>query len=242
MKPDIVYIYSHQASKWRGQELKYSLRSLERYGRNYGKVYIVGDKPPYLNDKIIHIKKEDKAANKERRIYEKLLCACQTEEISNPFLLFNDDYFLTRSIDLSLIGYFYFDRLENKVKSRKLNDIYRNALKNTAQALTERGLPTKHFDIHFPMKYYKDKFIEVMTGYDWEVRYGYVIKSLYANSLKIQGEDKPDHKIYLSHNKREIREVVKNSDIFSTDKITRALAEILQELYPNQSSYENILK
>jgi len=240
MKPDIVYIYSHQASRWRGQELKYSLRSLERYGRNYGKVYLVGDKAPYLNDKIIHIEKaDDSTYAKERRIYEKLLLACQTKDISNPFIFFNDDFFLTKEIDLSKIGYYFNRSLEDKLNLMQTKGQYWRAMNNTREALISKGLPTTHFDIHYPMKYYKDKFIEIMTEYDWDIRCGYVIKSLYANTLKIRGIEREDRKIHHTHNKKEIREYVEASDIFSTNDITRAMAETLSHLYSEKCSYES---
>ena len=91
---DLVYIYGDGYSKWRGQELMYSLRSVEKYVHNFRSVFIVGDFPCYLNQKAIHVlSPEDPRHCKERRIMNKLLKACDTEEISNPFLLYNDDYF-----------------------------------------------------------------------------------------------------------------------------------------------------
>ena len=239
MNFDIVYIYNHSCSKWRGQELKCSLRSLELYGKNYGNVYIVGDKAPYLNDRIIHIPMEDDETNtREKRICEKILRACRTEEISETFVMFNDDYFLLKEIDFSNLHYYYYNDLEKKAANRQKNDIYKKALQNTLIALLNEGHPIKHFDIHFPMYYNKEKFIEVMGQYFWGVKGGYVIKSLYANTLRIEGLQRRDCKIYLSHDKREIMDATKDVDLFSTENITRVMAEFLHKLYPNKSSYE----
>lgn len=239
MRPDIVYIYNEKLSRWRGQELKLSLRSLEKHGQNYNNVYLIGDKPPYLNDKIIHIPMEDDQKNsREKRICEKILTACRAKEISDPFVIFNDDYFLVNEIDFSELHYHYFNDLGTKAKNRGKNDMYKQALQNTLIALLSKGLPTKHFDIHYPMYYHKENFIKVMEQYDWTVKGGYVIKSLYANTLEIEGLPRKDHKIYLNHNKREITEAIANIDLFSTEHISRAMAEILHKLYPERSSYE----
>lgn len=238
---DIVYIYSYSSSKWRGQELRFSLRSLEKYGRNFRDIVIVGDKPIYINDgKINHIPCGNKQGNKERAIYEKLLIACKEETISDPFIAFQDDYFLVKEIDFSKLKYFYCNTLEERLSKRTPKDIYWHALQNTLSVLDDKSLSTKHFDIHYPIKYHKEKFIEVMTGHDWTIKGGYVIKSLYANSLKIKGEQKKDAKIFFSRSKKNIKEVIRSTDLFSTDKISREMGETFLELYPDKSQYEEL--
>ena len=55
---DIVYIIG-KGSKWNNQELKYSLRSIAKYGINIGKVFIVGYKPNFVSDEVIYIPCDD---------------------------------------------------------------------------------------------------------------------------------------------------------------------------------------
>lgn len=222
-----------------GQEIIYSVRSLEKFGKNYNNVVIIGDKPQAFNDAVIHIPKTDVGAWKERKICEKLLTACKSELVTDPFVFFNDDFFLVKPIDFSNLKYYYSDNLGNKILNRKTEDTYKRALKNTRDALFLRALTQKHFDIHYPMIYHKKKFIRVMENYDWNIRGGYVIKSLYANSLRIQGKPKKDYKIYVMHNKNKILEKINETDLFSTDEITRPMINVLQELYPNKSQFEN---
>lgn len=237
--PDIVYIYGEGCSKWRGRELLFSLRSLEKHSMSFGKVYIVGDKPKYLNNKIIHINKpDDKSQCKERRIYEKILTACRTGPISDPFIFFNDDFFLVKDINMTYLPYYYFNTVEAKASLRQKKDIYFRALKNTYEALKEKGLPTLYFDIHYPMYYHKEWFEKAMATYDWTKSGGYVVKSLYANTMKIKGNPKKDSKIFHSHSRKEIKDVIKQTDLFSTENITRTMALVLQELFPDKSTYE----
>lgn len=239
MKPDIVYIYNHECSKWFGREIIYSLRSLEQYGKNFGKVIIVGDKPSTLNENVIHIPKQDEAGNKERRIYEKLLTACNSELVSDPFVMFNDDYFLSKDINFPELEYFYADTLEIKILNKKDENTYKRALINTREALLKKGYGEKHYDIHYPMLIHKKKFIESMKDYDWEIRGGYVVKSLYVNSAEITpGKYKHDCKIRVMYDKNVMRGLIENTEVFSTGTITRPLGELLKEFYQLKSIYE----
>ena len=50
---DIVYIIG-SGSKWQDNELRYSLRSIEKFGGNFGEVYIVGDRlPPFIDPSTV---------------------------------------------------------------------------------------------------------------------------------------------------------------------------------------------
>ncbi len=241
LKPDIVYIHG-KYSEWRDQEIKYSLRSLEKYGRNYNNVYLIGEPSHYVDNSVIKFYhyEESPFDNKEKRIMDKILYACSIDEISNPFVMFNDDFFLVKPINFSELEYYYQYDLEEKIKRRKTDDYYKRAMKNTKEALENRGLPTKHFDIHYPILYDKTKFIEVMNSYDWKIGGGYVIKSLYCNTLRIEGKEKADRKIYISHDIKEIRHYASESDLISTAEITRAMASFFIENYPEVSTFEKI--
>jgi len=240
MHPDIVYIYGSNHSRWHGLEIIYSLRSLEIYGRNYGRVFIAGDKSRLLNSEVTHIpKSEDIAHCKERRIYEKLLEVCKDPQPTEEFVVFNDDYFLTKEIDFSNLNYFYHLRLSEKIARRKKADAYHRAMKNTEAVLKERGYSDYYFDIHYPMYYNKTKFLQIMQSYDWDVPAGYVIKSLYCNSAAVEPiAERRDNKIYISHSRAQIIQAMHDMDLLSTDMITRTMANVLMEKYPKKSKYE----
>lgn len=240
MNPDVVYIYSHEASWWRGRELLFSLRSLEKYGTGYNKVWLIGDKPAYLNDKINHIEMDDDSTHpKERKLFEKLLRACNTNEITKDFVFFNDDFFLTKEIDFSNLPECYSSKnIKDIIRGRKKN-AYTYAITNTYNVLIEKKAETKYFDIHYPMIYNKAKFQRTVGKCDWETaKAGYVIKSLYANLNKIPGRRRKDNKIYNEKNIKTILAIVESTDLFSTDEITHAMVKVLNRLYSDKSSYE----
>lgn len=235
---DIVYPLSEGLSHFRNEEIRYSLRSVEKYVKNYRNIYIIGDKPKYLNDKIIHIPfKENPNFCKERRIMEKFYFATTIQEISDNFLMFNDDYFFREPVNTVSIKSYYKGKLSEAIANRK-EGTYTTSLRNTFEALEQRGFETYNYDMHYPIVYNKQKFQEVMKSYDWDVRFGYVVKSLYANTLGIEGEYKKDCKLKMEHNREVILAKIKETDMFSTGEVTRAIINVLNELYPQKSLFE----
>ena len=51
---DILYCIG-EGSKWNNNELRYSLRSLEKFGKNVGNIYMVGYNPGFLSDEVTFI-------------------------------------------------------------------------------------------------------------------------------------------------------------------------------------------
>ena len=234
---DLVYPLNKLCSHWRNQELRYSLRSVEKFVKNYRNIYIIGDKPKYLNGEVAHVQHNDDPAHcKERRIMEKFKFACSIDEISDKFVMMNDDYFFIKEVDVQNLPYYHKGGLPGAISKQK--GLYRTSLSNTYNILTERGLNTLHFDLHYPVLYDKKLFPEVMEQYDWTIKAGYVVKSLYCNTLGIEGEYRPDCKLNHTHDKTEVLEQIADVDMFSTADMTRAIINIINEMYPYESKYE----
>ena len=236
---DIVYLLG-QGSAWQNNEIKHSLRSIERHLKNFDKVFIIGERPLWLNGEAIYIKhKDDMRYCKERRIMEKLLFACKLEQLSDKFIMFNDDYFLTGDIDAAGIPYYYSGMISARILKRKTLDIYAHSMVNTLCVLNIEGLPLKYFDIHYPIVYDKKLFPEVMDKYDWNIKNGYIIKSLYANTLQTEGELRKDCKVNKEGTVREIEDKVRGTDLFSTKTyLTPKFREFIMTLYPEKSRFE----
>lgn len=89
---DAVYILG-SGSKADDAEILYSVRSLSQYMLDLRDVYIVGSDPGNLPG-AIHIEASDKYEQKWQNAYHKTRIACETAEISDTFLLMNDDFFV----------------------------------------------------------------------------------------------------------------------------------------------------
>lgn len=256
---DIVIPY--KTSAWHDNELKYSLRSLEKFGRNVGNVFVVGDCPEFLKESIVkvrienerpfiesfsdgvfHIPATDKYGH-ERNIMEKLLIACKDPRVSENFIAWQDDYFLTAETDLENYPYYYSGTIQEKIAQRIPNDGYRRSMENTLNHLNIYGANNLFFDIHCPVIYNKGAFGAIMKFADWNIGNGFVIKSLYINKAQYISEkiliEMPDLKFTNATGLSEIKEKTKDRHIFSIcDQPAKAMRIFLEECYTEKSKYE----
>jgi hypothetical protein len=217
-----------------------SLRSIEEHISNVDKIVIVGHKPEWLKD-IYHIPCEDEHPCKETNIYKKILGACQDENVSEDFLFFNDDHFILQDFDANTFPYYYKGDLFFILKKLPPYNKYSTCVHRTGHTLKNLGLGTKNFDTHTPIIYNKEKFKSIMPQYDWSERFSYVVKSLYANSLGIEGVREPDCKIADSPSLEEFKNRIRERKVFSIDNaaINDSLHQLFKELYPNPSRWES---
>lgn len=236
---DVVYILG-SGSKWDNNEIRYSLRSVEKHLKGIGSLFIVGFDPGFLKGHI-HIRMADiHGENANRNILEKTLAACKDERVSNTFYASSDDIFLLKDFQASTFPRYHRNDLMSTIKKMKTTSGYRITLSNTHTVLSQKKLPTINFNIHAPFLYDKKKFPDVVSQYPMDVHYGYGVKSLYANTLKLDGEYLPDCKIDEVLTYQQIFEKIKKRPLFSIgDKgINKDMKSILYDLYPNPSRWE----
>ncbi len=224
---DIVYSIKKGGSRWGDNELRYSLRSIEKHLKNYRNIYLIGYKPDWIQN-VIHIEAKDDNPIPDNNILNKLYKACDHPDISDSFLFFNDDHFLLQDFDAPNFPYFYWATLKTFLRNRK--DGYGMRVRNTMKYLVGNGKPEKHFDIHYPIIYEKAKFKPCFEKLP-VTYHGYVIKSIYANTLEIGGASIPDCKYTTPPNSVNI--------CFSTHpKPSPIVCKWLEERFPDKSRYE----
>lgn len=91
---DVVYVIG-TGSKWDNNELRYSLRSICRYGLGLGRVFIVGDKlPDFINPaKVTYIPCSDEPGNSPAQNVFKKIREVFRKTSLEQFLLSSDDHF-----------------------------------------------------------------------------------------------------------------------------------------------------
>lgn len=180
---DIVYILGN-GSLHNNLELKYSLTTVKHFVKDAGRIFIIGEDPGFEGDFTFY-PFPDCGRNKQDNIRKKIEYTCGLPEISDNFLFMNDDHFFNAPVEISKYPYYYSQYLLDKYEARKVPGHYKSAMRNTLEAHSlERQYFLKYFDIHTPIRYNKALFITVMAEYDWGIKDGYIIKSLYANNLK----------------------------------------------------------
>lgn len=179
---DVVYVLG-TGSKWNNNEIRFSLRSLEKNLKNFGRVFIVGECPDFLQN-VIHIPARDifnPQVNADGNIINKVLTACADLRLSNNFLFINDDHLVIKPIDVNAVPPLHKgDMRTYKPEYWKLND-WRSRLKRTMEELQRQGQMTLHFDCHTPILFNKQDFQQIMQLFAWHTDIGFTMKSLYGN-------------------------------------------------------------
>ena len=234
---DLVYILG-KGSNWQDNELRYSLRSLQQHVKNVENVYLIGQKPPFLNDKIIHIPHNDIYKNKAQNIMAKVYRACIDKRISNNFMFWNDDYFALEDFEIDNYPYYYKCDLEHSIMINMGE--YRNHCDATLKYLKSQNLPFKNFDTHYPIIYNRFKMTKMIKSCDWNIPFGYILRSMYCNFYKIEGEFKLDCKGNTQLPAPHIPIQHKGKHFFSIgdNALNHAMKNYLAVRYPNKSKFE----
>jgi len=197
-------------------ELKYSLRSIERFYRG-NEVVIIGSKLPDWIDNVTWIRVEDIPNRKQLTIKYKILAAL---EYTDEIYFMNDDVFL---LEPPTFKYYYHGDLASVGES---------GARPLLKQLQSFGKPTKNFDGHYPLVYRKD-FAKVLDNFAHDV----IVKSAYCNYLGIEGEKVPDNKIIGK--KVELKEFIWNRNSISTGESSWAVVQpVIQEIFKQKSMYE----
>jgi hypothetical protein len=225
------------------QELRYSLRSLEKHLAGVGRVFVVGAAIAWPCRGLVQIPECDPYDhNKDANIIRKMRITCKNAAISDPFLFVNDDHFFSQDCRAGEFPYYHRGELKAPFASRE----YPRRLANTRNLLTARGLPTLDYDVHTPILIHQGPFLEVFDAWDWADLEGpgVVMKSVYGNSvpeIAAAGVHLPDCKMTVRTGGRLDGwvERLRERPCWSTGNyIPRLVWEILESLYPEPSKYE----
>lgn len=159
---DFVYIVKEDEHN---EDLRYSLRSIAKYYPE-NKVWIVGYKPSWVkNVSYLPVKQtEDKWKNSITNI----LAACNCPDISDNFILMNDDFFMIKPlVPIEMIGNASLGILSMNIakKYKNMNSSWYRAFEYVRDLLKELNIPEPYYDYeaHLPLEINKKKFIEVMN-------------------------------------------------------------------------------
>lgn len=222
-------------SKWRDNELRYALRSIEKHLKGYRDIYIVGECLKWLSE-AIHIPAKDTFGRKEYSIFSKIMKAVDDPRVSDDFVFWNDDIFLIKDLHVNDFKFWYEGTLWEK--HEKSHGHYKAAIGNLVGYCNELSAP--YMDIHTPIIYGKDK-MKLLNNMDWTKEY--VIKSLYVIHAFGQNEFEkmPDLKINKHLPYDEIQAKLAGRTFFSIGAygVCPGMTRTLNELFPTKSKYES---
>jgi hypothetical protein len=180
---DVVYVFKKRPELLGNDELLYSIRSLKNmlkcdFDEEKDKLWIIGDKPNYINSKVRHIQMTDPYLYNQSNVIRKLLKMCDNPDLSDDFIFMNDDFFF---INAKKIMTYSFGNIKD-FKDRR-QGYYLDAIENCETHLSRLGLGDVNYEVHYPMVFNKHKLKEVLSRVEWE-DYPTVYRSLYGNFYK----------------------------------------------------------
>ncbi len=231
--PDLLYILG-RGSKWRNNEIRFSLRSVEKY-LPHRYIFIVGECPKFLRN-VIHIPAIDPYECKTVNAIFKLRAACREIDLSERFVLMNDDFFILRpmkQVEPQILG-----TLADAIKNHSTKaGYYYQGLRKTHELLKASGIDVPlDYEVHAPMIIEKQKFLEITDAVEWTE--GYLHRSLYGNTFEIGGKPRKDTKV---HRIEDLEELSQKDIISTADRVVLRpeFQHFIYKKFPNPSRYED---
>jgi hypothetical protein len=239
---DLVMVLG-KGSKWSNGEARLTLRSVEKNMTGIDRVVIVGEKPEWATDEVLHIPADDifsPYVNADGNIIHKVLQVCKSRKVSNPFLYINDDELVLQPIDANDVPNYHGGDLQDKEPSFWLRSFWRTRLRRTMEALIAKGKTTYFYDWHLPMIMHKRKFKRAAKAMDWRTGVGLCIKTMYGNYVGVEGTDYREARVFQEMSYEGIKKKVANKPFmtFNDGGLTPAFFKWAMELFPEKSKYE----
>jgi hypothetical protein len=180
---DLVYICKNGEN----EELRYSIRSAVK-NLPHDKVWVVGGKPDWYTGNYIEV---PQSRTKYTNAKSNLKAICDSEEISDSFILMNDDFYIINKVDK--IPYMYSGTLDDKIKQREdifNGNTYTTLLRQTLGSLSRKSNDiVLDYELHVPMVMEKTKLSRV-------IRLSGLWRSVYGNLFNVGGTKIRDVKVY----------------------------------------------
>lgn len=201
-------------------ELKFSLRSIQKFLSPPFEVVIIGTQLPGWLTNVTVIEMGDIPGRPMLSVRKKILASLN---YADEIFFMNDDIFLLRKYNTKV--YYSSGSLKGKAES---------GARPLCEQLEKLNKPLSYYG-HYPAVYKKD-FVRVMEHFTDDC----ITKSAYLNYLEVESKEVPDCKILKPMKPDVIREWIKYRPCFSTgiQSLPSALT-ILQELFPEPSKYES---
>lgn len=231
---DVVYICRGGDN----EELRYSIRSVVK-NLPHSKIWVVGDKPDWYTGNFIKV--EQRSVQKYTRARNNLKTIITSKEISNPFILMNDDFYIINKINR--LPVLYDGTLEQKIElqdSKGAPNGYIRLLEGTQSWLTKyyKLKNPLNYELHVPMEMTKDGLRRALVSPGlW--------RSTYGNIVYDKGEvEMRDVKVFLPGTEEYDRSYDIDNPIYdylssNDDSFDIVYDKILKDRFPDPSEYES---
>ena len=224
---DVVYVNKDGENP----ELRYSLRTLQHVTHKL--VWIFGGAPSWINPDTVQYHPRMQKGSPYRSTRGHIAAACNTREVSDPFMLWNDDFFAMQKVGkMPLLHRGPIDGVMEQYANVKT--LWARGLRDTAAMLEERGLKTVSYDLHVPLIVYKEPMREALRWAEKARCDAVHTRTLYGNLVPLGGDMIADVKM----SRRSAPFPTGPWLSSSADTFRSAVEPVLRYLFPDPSNYE----
>lgn len=221
---DVVFPYKKTDS----DELKYAMRSLKYLPHR--NVFICGDKPDWISDKVIWLGKEGHGVNAQHDSELNIRLALKDPRLSSKFILMNDDFFILRPI-YKLPDYYtgtFSELIRNRQEAAFVT--FNQALYKTKTFISDPD--PLAFELHIPVIMSKRERLLVSDEILPMLELGCTVfpRSIYLNRYGKNLVKREDVKLYSFKSRQPL------NDFLSTDD--GQFDEQIKQLLPGKCIYE----
>ncbi len=232
-----VYPYWHGGAQ--GDELRWSMRSIEKFYTGKATILLIGDKPDwYTGSYLPQTRVQKHTPNRGfRDMLAKVRTMADHEATASHFVWMMDDIYFIRPVDLEALETPRADRWrpnDGNGWGRRKN--------NTMRVLAERGYATHDYATHLPHVVEKDKLAALLEAFEldqntllWEVLYGNV------NRVSPQPVRPFLRRLWKPHSPEEYQQLTAAASIVNNtnDAWCEGLRAYLMALLPEPCSVES---
>ena len=246
---DIIYPNVSEFAQW--EELKYSIRSLEKNLVDVKfRLWIVGDKPSWINDQVRHIPVEYTEATPRIDILNKHLAVINHPDINEEYVWMNDDIYLVNKVmyaDLCLTV--AIDDMQSKRSMYNEQTVWGRDNLRTLNLLQQEGLSTHNYAAHIPHLFEKSKVKSLIEKYNMledpivltQIYYNYWFNGFtpYFDSLDLKNNqgfciNRPNPNWKAFDQQIKVKKYLNNSEAGMTEELKIRI----RKLFPKQSKFE----
>ena len=226
---DIVYVVKRSADN--GDELRYSLRSLQNI--DHDNVWIVGQNYPWT--KNVRFLESTQAKSSWTNVHNSLRKVCLEQDLSDDFIFFNDDFYVMQKFEeMPTLHGGPFENLKNRYSLGEKH-YYARIVRNTSAYLKDDA---KNYDLHVPMVLNKN----LLPGVIEDATY-MLFRSIYGNRYLVGGEYYRDTKVRTQKHPVPAstpEEIMSSPFISSSNSSFKStfLGEFIMDFFPEKSDYE----
>lgn len=179
--------YAYITRGGQNEELRYSIRSVEKF-MPAGEVYLFGEKPNWYIGKYTRVLQRGHKYDNARKNLKQI---CVNDEISDTFVLMNDDFFAIE--DVPEIQTYHGGLLKHKIETYQHirgRGAYTRLLEKTYKGLRRMGIEEPlDYELHVPM-------IMTKSGLESVLETDMLWRSSYGNINQVGGTRIFDVKVY----------------------------------------------